>query len=62
MLGGVEAKETAVFVSNFNKFFDCLNVSNTSIGRCENDDFKKPFAKADDIRVKVFSHASVHRS
>ena len=42
-------KETAVFVSNSNKF--PLEGA-----------FKKPYEKADDIRVKVFSHASAHRS
>jgi len=53
MLGGDKAEETAVFVSNFNKFFDCLNVTNTFTGKHKKDDFKKPYEKANDFRVEV---------
>jgi len=46
----------AVFVSNFNKFFDCLNVTNTFTGKYKKDNFKKPHEKADDFREKVNTH------
>ena len=55
MLGGNKAEQTAIFVSNFNKLFDCLNVSNMSIGRLKQDNFKSPYTSANDHRVKVFT-------
>ena len=48
-----------MFVSNFNKFFDCLYVTNTFTGKNKKDDFKKPYEKAGDFRVKKLIHINV---
>lgn len=52
---GDEAEETATFVDNFDKFFDCLNVSNHMVGKCTRNTFKNPYrkSKGEDFRLKV---------
>ena len=50
-----EMAETIKFVDNFDKFFDCLNVSNLSTGKEQRKPFKQPYYSANDFRLKVFS-------
>ena len=54
---GVVAEETAKFAEHFDKFFDCLNVSNPSVGRTSKNTFKNPYRKSklrdEDFRLKV---------
>ena len=45
--------ETAKFVENFDKFFDCLNVSCITGGRDKNKKFRYPYRTANDDRLKV---------
>ena len=47
--------ETIKFVDNFDKFFDCLNLSNLSTGKEQRKSFKQPYYCANDFRLKVFS-------
>lgn len=51
--GGDEAAESAIFADNFNKFFDCLNVSNYTEGKQQRNRFKDPYRKKDDFRLTV---------
>ena len=55
--GGGEVKETARFVDKFNKFFDCLNVSNYTAGIKSRSTFKDPYRKGakEDKRLQVVS-------
>ena len=50
---GERVAETAKFTSMFDKFFDCLNVSNISQGRHKRNAFKAPYRSAKDFRLKV---------
>eukprot|EP00731_Ephydatia_muelleri_P010470 Em0005g1056a len=52
LIGGVEAAETAKFLIMFDKFFDCLNVSNCSEGHQQRKAFREPYRSADDFRLK----------
>eukprot|EP00731_Ephydatia_muelleri_P028880 Em0020g524a len=52
LIGGVEAAETAKFLIMFDKFFDCLNVSNCSEGHQQRKPFREPYRSADDFRLK----------
>ena len=56
--GGCEAKETSRFVSMFDKFFDCVNVSNFTNGTRNRKQFQYPYRHSDDPRVKVCSYIS----
>ena len=47
--------ETINFVDHFDKFFDCVNVSNMSTGKEQRKPFKQPYYSANDFRLKVFS-------
>ena len=50
---GAEAEETVKFVEQFNNFFDCLNVSNSRVGKQTRNVFKNPYRSANDFRLKV---------
>ena len=50
---GEEAKETAKFASMFDRFFDCMNVTNFSAGTHSQNPFKSPYRSATDFRLKV---------
>ena len=50
---GERAKETAAFVQNFDKFFDCLNVRSFKAGKETRNPFKDPYRSASDERLKV---------
>jgi hypothetical protein len=49
---GSKAAETAKFVDNFDKFFDCLNVDNFNSGHTKRKPFLEPYRAADDFRIK----------
>ena len=54
LTSGEEAKQTAKFCDMFNKFFDCLNVSNFTDGQRSRNAFKSPYRKGkEDFRLKV---------
>ena len=50
-----EAEETAKFVEYFNKWFDCLNVSNMLEGKHTRCPDKSPYRSSNDARLKVFT-------
>lgn len=52
---GNRAKETAKFAEMFDKFFDCVNVSNFTNGYHKRCIFKSPYRSASDFRLKVYS-------
>ena len=53
LTGGDEASETALFVAQMDKFFDCLNVSSFTKAKKERKPFMNPYRSKDDFRVKV---------
>ena len=53
LTGGPDATETVKFVDIFDKFFDCLNVSNFINGTRTRKAFCNPYRNSDDIRLKV---------
>lgn len=53
LVGDKEATETAKFLLMFDRFFDCLNVSNFDDGKHQRKPFREPFRTADDFRLKV---------
>ena len=48
-----EAAETAKFAGMFDKFFDCLNISNSYVGKHSLNSFKNAYRKATDFRLEV---------
>ena len=50
---GEEAAETAKFAGIFDKFFDCLNTSNSYVGKHSLNCFKNPCRTATDFRLEV---------
>ena len=52
LTGGEEALETAQFVDMFDKFFDCLNVTNFHAGKHKRKVFQDPF-RPNDFRLTV---------
>jgi len=56
--GGDEVTETVKFISMVDKFFDCLNVNNLSIGKTSKNVFKDPIRKGD-FRLKVVDIYSI---
>ena len=56
LYGGDEAKETAKFTLMFDKFFDCLNVSNYTDGKHHRKPFQSPYRSSDDFRIKVHAN------
>ena len=52
-IGKDETEETAKFVDMFNKFFDCLNVSNFTAGMHSRNPFKSPYRSKTDFRLQV---------
>ena len=53
LTGGEEVKETARLLDLFDKFFDCLNVSNFTDGKQKRKPFKQPYRSLHDFRLKV---------
>lgn len=53
LTGGEDAEETAKFVMMFDKFFDCLNVSNFTNGARARKPFQKPYTNSEDTRLEV---------
>ena len=51
-----ELEETINFISKFDKWFDCLNVSSLSAGKLTRNPFKSPYRSATDFRLKVLIH------
>ncbi len=51
--GDTETSETEVFVRNFDKFFDCLNVRSFSEWIRKKKPNLKPYTSGDDDRLKV---------
>ena len=45
LTGGPDVEKTAKFASMFDKFFDCLNVSNFEAGKRSRNSFKSPYYK-----------------
>ena len=50
---GPGSTETARFVSMFDKFFDCLNISNFTVGARQCKRFLHPYRSQDGERLKV---------
>lgn len=48
-----EARETAVFVDMFDKFFDLLNVTNYTKCITKRKEFQAPYRQANDFRMEV---------
>ena len=53
LTGGPEVEETVRFISFFDKFFDCFNVSSYSAGRRHRKVFQQPYRSSTDFRLKV---------
>ena len=53
LTGGDAVSETAKFVDMFDKFFDCVNVSNFNSAKLQRKPFKQPYRSAKDFRLKV---------
>ena len=53
LLLGDDATETAKFTDMFDKFFDCLNTSNYSVGKQQRNAFKKPYYSVEDFRLMI---------
>jgi len=51
--GDPEVTETAKFVLMFDRFFDCLNVTNFDHCKNERKVFQNPYRKPGDFRIKV---------
>ena len=55
--------ETADFVQNMDKFFDCLNVTSITGGKKKLKKFSYPYRSASDFRLEVrliYIHTYVH--
>lgn len=50
---GPDVEETAKFVLMFDKFFDCLNVTNFTNAARKRKPFLEPYTSAEDVRLKV---------
>jgi len=48
-----EVKETAHFTLMFDRFFDCLNVTNFNQGTRSLKPFRVPYRDKDDFRINV---------
>ena len=46
-------RETRRFVCMFDRFFDCLNVSNFTDGKFDRKVFRQPYRSSNDFRLKV---------
>ena len=53
MVGMAEVTETVKFVALFDKFFDCLNISNFTNGTLKRKAFKHPYHHVNDFRLAV---------
>jgi hypothetical protein len=52
LTGGTDAEGTADFVSMFDKFFDCLNVSNFSNWARARKPYQRPYTNSEDVRLQ----------
>ena len=52
---GDVVEETVKFISYFDKFFDCVNVSSLSTGKLQRNPFKSPYRSNQDFRLKVIT-------
>ena len=52
-IGGDKVTETIEFVKNFDKFFDCVNITNLLAGKEQWKPFKQPYYSGTDFRLKV---------
>ena len=50
---GEDARETALFMKKFDKFFDAVHVNNYSSGFKALKAFKTPYCYSEDFRLKV---------
>ena len=57
-----QAAATAHFCEMFDKFFDCLNVSNFDAGKRSRNVFKSPYRSGHDFRLKVLFYACNNRT
>ena len=55
LTGGPETVKTTEFILTFDKFFDCLNVSQLDAGKRSRNAFKSPYRSGNDFRIKVIS-------
>ena len=53
--GKPETKSTETFIEFFDKFFDCLNVSNTTKGARLRKPALEPYTSSDDCRFEVLN-------
>lgn len=53
MTGGEEVSETVRFISMMDRFFDCLNVNNFTVGKRKRKSFQDPYRSSNDFRLKV---------
>ena len=53
LTGRDDVVETVRFITMMDKFFDCLNVNNFSMGNKNKKPFKQPYRSADDFRLTV---------
>ena len=51
--GEEPARGTAHFAMMMDRFFDCLNVSSFTAGKCKRKPFKYPYISESDFRLKV---------
>ena len=50
---GDKARETATFIKNMDRFFDCFNVSSFTAGKEKQKPFLAPYYSSSDFRFKV---------
>ena len=55
LTGGPDVKKTAEFCEMFDKFFDCMNVSNFTDGNFSRKSFKDPYYSGTNFRLKVLA-------
>ena len=44
----------------FDKFFDCLNASNYSVGKQQRNPLKNPYYSAEDFRLMVYPYELIN--
>ena len=59
LTGGGEAFETAYFIQEMDKFFDCFNVSSYTAGKKSRKPFQQPCRSANDFWLTVCSDYSI---
>ena len=58
--GDTTTKETEIFIRNFNRLFDCLNVRSLSEWYEKRNPDLKPYKSPDDPRLKVRPYYNYH--